>query len=65
MDDELRAMIAAEAKRLGMTESEFMRQGIVAWLAWHAALRSQGHGEPLGESAIEHFLQVLQRPTDR
>jgi hypothetical protein len=61
LDPELKAMADQEAAHLGMPTAEFVRQAIVAWVAWHAAMRTGGKKNAPVD--IERFLQALNRDT--
>jgi predicted transcriptional regulator len=51
LHDELRKLVDEQAARLGLTKSAFVREALVAYLAWHQALdAAEDHtGQDLGD----------------
>lgn len=44
MPEELHAVVARQAARLGITQSEYVRQALIAYAAWHQALDAVDDG---------------------
>lgn len=58
-DDELLATIQSEADRLGINDSEYIRQAVVLRIAWSMALRAvQEYGPPSNDPA-DFFTRTL------
>ena len=49
LPDQLKTAVTEEANRLGITQSEFMREALAVYVAWHRALDAVDDGASTSE----------------
>jgi Arc/MetJ-type ribon-helix-helix transcriptional regulator len=50
MSDELRELVRRQARELGISDSEFIREAIGFWLGYHAGLRAGDADDALADA---------------